>query len=132
VLPTAWEEFNLSHPHNVVFDFWLRLGLPGLIVFIWLLLSFFRRGLQIWHGLPESSEQMLVLGLMAGMVNLVAHGVVDNAFFLVDLAFAFVLMIALLQTETFEKQLADGANKGGCQYPADVEHPVMSTSDPNS
>jgi hypothetical protein len=32
------------------------------------------------------------------MVNFVAHGLVDNAFFLVDLAFVFVLMLALVQS----------------------------------
>lgn len=97
VLPTAWEEFNLSHPHNFVLDFWLRLGLPGLVVFIWLLAAFFRRGWRAYRRLPEGMDRLLVLGLMGGMVNLVAHGLMDNAFFLVDLAFAFMLMLALIQ-----------------------------------
>jgi putative inorganic carbon (HCO3(-)) transporter len=113
VLPTAWEEFNLSHPHNLVLDFWLRLGLPGLIVFFWLVVGFFRSGWRIYRDLTESSERILVLGLMAGMVNLVAHGVVDHAFFLVDLAFIFMLMIALVQAATFEQQLAGSANRSG-------------------
>lgn len=112
VLPTAWEEFNLSHPHNLVFDFWLRLGLLGLLVLFWLLVAFFRRGWRVYRRLPESSERMLVLGLMAGMVNLVAHGLVDNAFFLVDLAFAFMLIIALVQAVTVEEQAASGAGNG--------------------
>jgi O-antigen ligase len=97
VLPTAWEEFNLSHPHNVVFDFWLRLGLPGLIVFVWLLAAFFRQGWLAYRRLTGGDEQLLILGLLAGMVNVLAHGLVDNAFFLVDLAFAFMLMLAVVQ-----------------------------------
>ena len=97
VLPTAWEEFDLSHPHNLLLDFWLRLGLPGLLAILWVLVMFFRRGWRSYHRLPESSERLLVLGLMGGMVNWAAHGLVDNAFFLVDLAFAFVLMLALVQ-----------------------------------
>ena len=96
VLPAAWEEFNLSHPHNLVLDFWLRLGLPGLLTIGWLIVAFFRRGWHLYQELPESSERLLVLGLMGGMVNFVAHGLVDNAFFLVDLAFAFMLMLGLL------------------------------------
>jgi O-antigen ligase len=99
VLPTAWEEFNLSHPHNLIADFWLRLGLPGLAVLIALLAAFFRQGWQTyksrWRG---STESMVALGLMAGMVNFVAHGFVDNAYFLVDLSFTFMLMLALAQT----------------------------------
>lgn len=98
VLPTAWQEFNLSHPHNLILDFWLRLGLSGLIVLLWLLVAFFRRGWNTYNRMLESDEKLLVLGLMAGMVNLVAHGVVDNAFFLVDLSFVFMLLLALLQS----------------------------------
>jgi O-antigen ligase len=97
VLPTAWEEFNLSHPHNIVLDFWLRLGLPGLAILVWILAAFFRRAWRLYRGLPKGNEQLLVVGLMAGMINFVAHGLVDNAFFLVDLAFAFMLMLALIQ-----------------------------------
>jgi O-antigen ligase len=97
VLPTAWEEFNLSHPHNLVFDFWLRLGLPGLLVIFVLLGTLFRRGWQLYRQLSNSNDGVLILGLLAGMVNFVAHGLVDNAFFLVDLAFVFMLILAILQ-----------------------------------
>ena len=103
VLPTAWEEFNLSHPHNLVFDFWLRLGLPGLAIILWILVAFFRHGWQSYRHLPEGSVRALILGLMAGMVSFVAHGMVDNAFFLVDLAFAFMLMLALVQSVNHER-----------------------------
>jgi O-antigen ligase len=102
VLPTAWEEFNLSHPHNLVLDFWLRLGLPGLAIVLWTLVVFFRHGGQAYRHLPEGSVRALILGLMAGMVNFVAHGLVDNAFFLVDLSFAFMLMLALVQAVDHE------------------------------
>jgi O-antigen ligase len=109
VLPTAWEEFDLSHPHNLLFDFWLRLGLPGLGVILWLLAVFFRKGWAAYRRLSEGRGQLLVLGLMGGMVSFVAHGLVDNAFFLVDLAFAFMLMLALLQTAGLseERSLSD-------------------------
>jgi O-antigen ligase len=97
VLPSAWEEFNLSHPHNLLLDSWLRLGLGGILVLGWLLVGFYGRGLTAYRRLPEVDERLLVLGLMGGMVGAVAHGLVDHSFFLVDLAFAFVLMLALVQ-----------------------------------
>jgi hypothetical protein len=43
---------------------------------------------------------------MAGMANLVAHGLVDNAFFLVDLAFVFMLMVALIQVGASQRRVA--------------------------
>ena len=97
VLPSAWAEFDLSHPHNLVFDFWLRLGLGGMFTLIWLLLAFYRKAFALYRRLGQCDAQLLVLGLMAGMVNFIAHGLVDNAFFLVDLAFVFMLMLALVQ-----------------------------------
>lgn len=99
VLPTAWEEFSLSHPHNLVFDFWLRLGLPGLLWLGLVLVLFFRQGRHVYlrsHA-AQNGGQLLILGLMAGMVNFAAHGLVDAAFFLVDLGFIFMLMVALIQ-----------------------------------
>ena len=97
VLPPAWEEFNLSHPHNLVMDFWLRLGLALLALLALLLVAFFRRAWRLCRALPPGPDRILVAGLMAGMINFAAHGLVDNAFFLVDLAFIFVLMLALVQ-----------------------------------
>lgn len=97
VLPTAWEEFNLSHPHNLVLDFWLRLGLPGLGLLVWLLVAFFRQSGRVYRSLPEGNDRILILGLMGGMVNGVAHGLVDHSFFLVDLAFVWMIILALMQ-----------------------------------
>jgi O-antigen ligase len=99
VLPTAWEEFNLSHPHNIVLDFWLRLGLAGMVVMGWLLFGFFRRGWRAVARGRTGSEPAMVMavGLMASVVYTLAHGLVDNAFFLVDLGFAFMLAMALIQ-----------------------------------
>jgi len=96
-LPSAWEELNLSHPHNLGLDFWLRLGLPGLVGIALLLVSFFWQGGRVYRRLASESEGLLALGLMAGMVDFLAHGLVDNAFFLVDLAFVFMLMMAFVQ-----------------------------------
>jgi O-antigen ligase len=104
VLPSAWAEFDLSHPHNFVFDFWLRLGFPGLMAIIWLLVAFYRDAWYSYRRLDEGDVRLLVLGVMAGMVSFVAHGLVDNAFFLVDLAFVFVLMLALVQAASSDRQ----------------------------
>ena len=81
--------------------------LAGLVILIWLLVAFFRRGWQAYKRLPDGNARLLALGLMGGMVNFVAHGLVDNAFFLVDLAFAFVLMLALIQVAGGDQRTGD-------------------------
>ncbi|TMC60306.1 MAG: O-antigen ligase family protein, partial [Chloroflexi bacterium] len=46
ILPTAFAEPNLSHPHNIVLDFWTRLGVPGLALLAALLVVFWRTALR--------------------------------------------------------------------------------------
>jgi O-antigen ligase len=103
-MPSAWEELNLSHPHNIVMDVWLRLGLLGLAAMGWLLFSFFRKGLASYRRWSDGYGRLLMLGLIGGMVNFLAHGLVDNAYFLVDLAFTFSLMLAFIQLRSRDAQ----------------------------
>ncbi len=94
VLPTAWEEFNLSHPHNVVMDFAVRLGLPGLIALVWLQVAFWRRSLPLRRA-PDAFHRALALGLMGSMADFLGHGLVDASYFVIDLAYAFFLSLAV-------------------------------------
>jgi putative inorganic carbon (HCO3(-)) transporter len=96
VLPAAWQELDLSHPHNLVLDFWVRLGVIGVVVLAWLEGVFFRRGLAFYRRATFLPMQALAAGLMASMVAALAHGLIDQGFFLVDLAFVFMLTLGLL------------------------------------
>lgn len=95
VLPSAWEELNLSHPHNIVLDFWTRLGLAGLLSGAWLLGATGLKGWRLFRELDERNERWAILGLLAGLVAGLAHGLVDNSLFLVDLSFFFFLCAGL-------------------------------------
>jgi O-antigen ligase len=103
IRPAAWQEPNLSHPHNLVLDYWSRLGALGLAAGLWLQVAFWRLALPLRRlsrhgegGVHSVDERALALGLMGSMVDLIAHGLVDNSFFLVDLAFAFCFTLALV------------------------------------
>lgn len=91
--PGAAAEPNLSHPHNWVLDFWLSLGLPGVLAFVWLVLGFAR---QVWRG----SRRWVVLGAAGAMADMLVHGFIDNSYFLVDLAYVFWLSLALASPES--------------------------------
>lgn len=95
VLPSAWEELNLSHPHNILLDFWTRLGLAGVAVGAWLLTAAARAGWRRYRALPDGNQRAAVLGLLAGLGAALAHGLVDNSIFLVDLSFFFCLCAGL-------------------------------------
>ena len=97
ILPDAWREPNLSHPHNILLDFWVQLGIGGILLGVWLLVAFFRRA---WNSFKTTSDlytRALMLGLMASMVDLLAHGLIDEAYFVMDLAYIFMLTLALAQ-----------------------------------
>ncbi|GAB4457413.1 MAG: hypothetical protein Kow0031_38330 [Anaerolineae bacterium] len=93
ILPEAWQEPNLNHPHNWLLDFGTRLGLGGIALFLWLQWGYWRAARE----LLRARFSPLLVGLMASMVVTLAHGLVDNSFFLVDLSFAFFLNVGLVQ-----------------------------------
>lgn len=103
VNPLAWTERFTSHPHNLILDFWLRLGVLGLPVLAWLLWRFFSLVLARGVGQPAqaspaaSLRQALGLGLFGSMIDFVVHGLVDNSFFVIDLAIIFCLSFAALE-----------------------------------
>lgn len=108
VRPQAWLERFISHPHNLVLDYWLRLGIIGPVVLVWLLFSFFRLALRLAKrssknkiGLVESPaakyRRVLALALFGSMVDFTAHGLVDNSYFLIDLAIIFCLEFGLIE-----------------------------------
>jgi len=95
ILPDAWQEPNLSHPHNIVLDFGTRLGWGGIALLVWLQVSFWRLAAGLYRRLTPGSNRALILGLMGSMVATLAHGLVDNSVFLVDLAFVFLMTLAI-------------------------------------
>lgn len=118
VNPLAWTERFTSHPHNLILDFWLSLGMLGPVVILWLLFSFYRTALRPRMrsaGIGEANlGRALVLGLLGSMVDFLIHGLVDNSYFLVDLAIVFCLsyaMLEILRREIFvtAKELADSS-----------------------
>lgn len=117
--PGAAFEPNLSHPHNLVLQTWLQLGLAGLAAVGWLLALAVRR---LWCAArrpppvtdgtagsrPASPsldpltgsavERALAVGALGSLADFVAHGMVDNSYFLPDLAVVFWLTLAVAAT----------------------------------
>lgn len=96
-LPEAWAEPDISHPHNMVLDFWTRLGLPGVAALAWLQLRFWRSALASLRMAADRRQRALALAVMAAMLETLVHGLVDSSFFLIDLAILFWLFYALAQ-----------------------------------
>jgi len=87
----AAAEPNLSHPHNWLLHLWVQLGLPGLLAFLWLVGRF---AAEARRALRRPGSRCLVAGAVGALADMLAHGLVDNSYFLVDLAFVFWLTLA--------------------------------------
>jgi O-antigen ligase len=91
----------LSHPHNVILDFWLSTGIVGLVAFLWLQGVFWRLALFGRH-----LSDPLALGAAAAMAASLVHGLVDNSYFLPDLAVLFWILCALVSRPRPEPERA--------------------------
>lgn len=96
ILPDAWQDPNHSHPHNVLLDYAARLGLLGLAAAVGMQIGFWRTALAAYRRhRADPTLAALAVGLMASMVDFLAHGLVDASYFYVDLAYAFFLTLGL-------------------------------------
>ncbi|HLJ33275.1 MAG TPA: hypothetical protein VKU38_06475, partial [Ktedonobacteraceae bacterium] len=93
---------DLSHPHNVLLQIWVSMGIFGMLAFIAIVVLFFwlfRRVLL--HLRSHESEynqtlQWINIGAGAAMVAALVQGTVDSAFLEQDLAYCFWILVALL------------------------------------
>ncbi len=93
--PNVYPEYKLDrhvelllYPHNILLDFWVELGLAGVVWLVCVLTRFFKRGLQ-----GKKYRHHLVL--MAGMVAMLMYGLVDVPYFKNDLSVVFWVLLAL-------------------------------------
>ena len=93
LLPAAWQEPNLNHPHNWLLDWWTRLGLPGLVLAMLWWAGLIRR---LWRSFTKAenagSGPVIALGLMAAVAASLAHGLIDASYALPDLLIVWVLI----------------------------------------
>jgi len=96
IRPDAIIDPDLSHPHNIVLDFWVRLGMPGVVLLFMLQYVFWK---QLWAALRRHRDDMnarvLIVGAMGSMAALIAHGLIDNSVFVIDLAFVFAFLMGV-------------------------------------
>ncbi len=96
------QESYTAHPHNIILDYWLTLGIMGVFVLLWLLWNYFREAInrvKVFSSKAGADPvgKALALGLLASMAGFLVHGMVDNSYFLMDLALTFWLSCGLLQ-----------------------------------
>ena len=93
---------DLSHPHNVLLQVWVSMGIFGLLAFIAIVVLFFwlfrRILLHLRSQENEHSQplQWITIGVGAAMLAAMVQGMVDSSFLEQDLAYCFWILVALL------------------------------------
>ncbi len=95
--PQAVAEQFTSHPHNLVLDYWLRLGIIGLLIASWLVVSFYRFGFWLLRLTRDAGSRAVLIAILAGMTDFLLHGLIDQAYFIPDLALIFWLLCAAME-----------------------------------
>ncbi len=96
------EEPTLSHPHNILLQIWVSIGLFGLLAFLALLLLFAwlfaRTLLYLQRKQGDGHEQLrwMMLAVGAAMLAALAQGMGDSSFLEQDLSFCFWSLVAVL------------------------------------
>jgi len=86
----ASPEGSIPQPHNIFLAFLLQTGISGLIGFIWLVIYFFKTGIKnLEFGIAN-------IILMAVMIYILIHGLVDTLYWKNDLAVVFWVIIGLI------------------------------------
>jgi O-antigen ligase len=96
MLPEAWKEPNISHPHNFVLHFWLELGVLGLGAALAISAWAAVRAHRLFYRPVQPLDRLLAATSAGLFVDFIVHGSLDNSYFLVDAAVIWWLGVALL------------------------------------
>ncbi len=100
-LPEGWREPFLSHPHNLVLDFWLNAGLLG-IASLGMIVVGWTRYLAPRLSAASGNHRTYAAGIAAAGLYTVCHGLIDNSYFLIDLALWTWILSAILSAPASE------------------------------
>jgi putative inorganic carbon (HCO3(-)) transporter len=98
--PAAWGERYTAHPHNLFLDFWVRLGIMGLAWILWMFSSLAFVVIRGWQA--SGDARRIIIAAAVALLAALIHGLVDNFYFLIDLAFVWWFLLALIATASQE------------------------------
>jgi putative inorganic carbon (HCO3(-)) transporter len=96
---------NLLHAHNEYLEIWAEVGLLGLAVLLWLVVSFFRYTLR---NLKESRDGLFAIGLISGIAGVLADSLFSPSLRWTGPAFTFWLFFGMAVAATRPKEASSG------------------------
>jgi O-antigen ligase len=96
---SVWQPLEIYlYPHNFILNVWTELGLAGVIVFLWMIISFLYYGIRAYRQTKKHNDPFMyvVLGLTLSFVVMLIHGMVDVPYFKNDLAAMFWILMGMM------------------------------------
>src|SRR6185436_15836198 len=78
---------GVNYPHNIFLNFWVELGILGLISFLWIMFLSFQQ--------HKNKANVFTLAAIVYLVIFLIHGLVDAPYFKNDLALLFWFVVSL-------------------------------------
>lgn len=97
ILPEGSADPNLSHPHNIVFEHWIRFGALGVFVLLWIQISFWQTLLGLWREAREKPHLLApLMGVGGSMAYVLAHGLIDASLVFINLSYMYLSLLAII------------------------------------
>jgi putative inorganic carbon (HCO3(-)) transporter len=134
IRPSAWQERFTAHPHNLVLDFYVRLGLLGLAWLVFTLPPFILRGWRAARRRRAEGDALrfaLAIGATGALLDFTVHGMVDQDYFLHMLAYGFWSAVLIIRICALDRPTdMDGARPDGLPIRARTPAPQRAATAP--
>jgi O-antigen ligase len=112
----AWQPLEIYlYPHNIFLNFWVELGLAGMLLFVWIIIKLQVTSYKLQ--VTNSKNREIILGLFGAMIVITVHGLVDAPYFKNDLAILFWVLAGMVgimnleNTSQINKSITNNTNK---------------------
>jgi putative inorganic carbon (HCO3(-)) transporter len=93
----------MAYAHNLFLDITVQMGIPGLIIFLWLIASFFRGAIATFRKLSSSFLRAVVLGSITGVLILLLNGLVSLLLFK-ELGLLIFILMGITYSRTIQEE----------------------------
>lgn len=99
--PEVYDQFRLArhvelllYPHNILLNFWVELGLFGLVAFLGMLGIWMQKVVKGILSFDDDLDRAFIISIFGAMIATLIYGLVDVPYFKNDLAVLFLFNIA--------------------------------------
>jgi O-antigen ligase len=94
------------NPDHLILSLWIEMGIAGLIIFSWIVILFFRSGIKL-----IKYDRKWAVALLASVVVILVHGLMDTPYFKNDLSAMFWILIGLMVVICNKYEIDDSSEK---------------------